>query len=412
MNAPALRFKEFTDEWSQSLIGDVTEVTSSKRVYLSDYVSSGIPFYRGKEISELERGEQPKDILFISRAQFQAYKDKFGSPQKGDLLITAVGTIGNVYRVKGNEDFYFKDGNIIWLRNPHGNTEFLKICLERNVQSIKDSSIGSSQKALTIVELKKIKFFSPTEHEQQKIASFLSKIDQKVSLLSKKHELLVQYKKGVMQKIFSQEIRFKDTVGKNFPEWKIEKISSISSLITKGTTPTSIGCQFTKSGINFIKVESLAANGDFIPNKFAHIDEDCHKKLARSQLEKNDILFSIAGAIGRIAIVKEELLPANTNQALALIRISNEIRLSPQFLFHVLSSESIQKYAIDSTSQLAQANLSLGDLGCIEIPIPSLEEQVKITDFLLFVAKKVEIVNAQLELTKKYKQGLLQQMFI
>ena len=156
----------------------------------------------------------------------------------------------------------------------------------------------------------------------------------------------------------------------------------------------------------------MAANGDFIPNKFAYIDEDCHKKLARSQLEKNDILFSIAGAIGRIAIVKEELLPANTNQALALIRISNEIRLSPHFLFHVLSSESIQKYAVDSTSQLAQANLSLGDLGCIEIPIPSLEEQVKITEFLFFLAKKVEIVNAQLELTKKYKQGLLQQMFI
>lgn len=99
------------------------------------------------------------------------------------------------------------------------------------------------------------------------------------------------------------------------------RLGDVATVITKGTTPTSLGFDFVPEGINFIKIESIAEDGSFIPSKFGHIDSKCNNALKRSQLEENDILFSIAGAIGRTAIVKKEILPANTNQALAIIRI-------------------------------------------------------------------------------------------
>ena len=90
-------------------------------------------------------------------------------------------------------------------------------------------------------------------------------------------------------------------------------------MITKGTTPTTIGYDFLDQGINFVKIESISESGKFLPGKFAHISIECHKELRRSQLENGDILFSIAGALGRVGIVDEEILPANTNQALSII---------------------------------------------------------------------------------------------
>ena len=102
------------------------------------------------------------------------------------------------------------------------------------------------------------------------------------------------------------------------------QLSEIAELITKGTTPTTLGYEFQDEGINFLKIECFGENGEFIENKVAHISEECHEKLKRSQLKSGDILFSIAGAIGRVAIVTEEMLPANTNQALAIIRVADD----------------------------------------------------------------------------------------
>ena len=101
------------------------------------------------------------------------------------------------------------------------------------------------------------------------------------------------------------------------------KLGDIATTITKGTTPTTIGFDFVDKGINFVKIESISDNGSFLKEKFGHIEEHCNKKMQRSQLQENDVLFSIAGAIGRVAIVNKEILPANTNQALAIIRIAN-----------------------------------------------------------------------------------------
>jgi type I restriction enzyme M protein len=159
------------------------------------------------------------------------------------------------------------------------------------------------------------------------------------------------------------------------PEWPIFRLGDICQLITKGTTPTSVGFNFTDSGINFVKIESITDNGQFITSKFAHITQECHDSLSRSQLRKGDVLFSIAGALGRTAVVPEEILPANTNQALAILRLKPEVEVLPQFLEYLLLTDTASEQSAQSMTGVAQQNISLGQLSEYVLPIPPLEVQ-------------------------------------
>ena len=159
------------------------------------------------------------------------------------------------------------------------------------------------------------------------------------------------------------------------------KLGDIATVITKGTTPTSIGFAFQNEGVNFVKIESVDENGNFIFGKFDHISDECHEKLKRSQLQENDILFSIAGAIGRTAIVTKDILPANTNQALAIIRIPQGV-INYSFLLNILQSSIVLEQAEKKKQGVAQLNLSLKDIGDFIIPDISLEQQQEIVDKL------------------------------
>lgn len=156
------------------------------------------------------------------------------------------------------------------------------------------------------------------------------------------------------------------------------RLGDISDKITKGTTPTTNGFKFQTSGINFIKIESITDNGDFIKEKFAHINDECNQALKRSQLKDGDVLFSIAGALGRVAVVDDSILPANTNQALAIISPKSE--LDSRYLAKVLSSELIQKQINGLKVGVAQSNLSLAQVSDFQIPLPPLEIQRQIVE--------------------------------
>lgn len=201
---PKRRFKEFRDgrEWKVKKIREIAELTSSKRVHLSDYVPNGIPFFRGKEISILKNKKFPDDILYITEELYEDIRNKYGVPKSGDILITAVGTLGNVYRVQNNDKFYFKDGNLIWLKNIVEDAKFLEILLDVNRTKVLASAIGSSQKALTMVELNKLEFKFPEAKEQEKIADCLSSLDELIQAQTEKIEELKWHKKGLMQGLF------------------------------------------------------------------------------------------------------------------------------------------------------------------------------------------------------------------
>ena len=156
------------------------------------------------------------------------------------------------------------------------------------------------------------------------------------------------------------------------------KLGDLCHVITKGTTPTSVGFKFENDGVNFVKVESLTSNNGFIPAKFAKISSECNESLKRSQLQKRDILFSIAGALGRTAIVTEDILPANTNQALAIIRLKPNIEIDTRYLLYTLNSDTTKEQSERNKGGVAQQNLSLTQLKNYDVYLPPLPEQERI----------------------------------
>lgn len=180
-------------------------------------------------------------------------------------------------------------------------------------------------------------------------------------------------------------------------EIKTRCLSEISEVITKGTTPTTMGYSFEKSGINFLKIESFDEFGKLIPDKVAFVSEECHEKFKRSQLKKDDVLFSIAGAIGRVSIVTEDMLPANTNQALAIIRINNKSVYIP-YIRLILTSNIVKKQIEKQKQGVAQINLSLKNIGDLEIPLPSYDEQVQYVEIFDKIIRIINNRKKQVEL--------------
>lgn len=172
--AAALYRKTFIDNidpqnlphgWRMGTIGEVCNISSSKRIYESEYTNNGIPFYRGKEITQKKKGAVIDDVIFISKTRYNELVEKFGKPTNGDILLTAVGTIGNSYLVE-EEDFYFKDGNIIWLSGfiSNGFNYYLYDYMQMKEFSsmISEITIGSTQSAITIATLCKQNIIIPS----------------------------------------------------------------------------------------------------------------------------------------------------------------------------------------------------------------------------------------------------------
>src|SRR5574343_472869 len=179
--------KRYPADWMEFRLGDVLDITSSKRIFMSEYVDDGVPFYRGKEIIEKANGIfDVSDQLFINESRFLEIEAKFGSPKEDDILLSSVGTLGVPYLVKKRERFYFKDGNLTWFKNYKEDIypKFLYYWIQSPVgkEKILSSAIGSTQPALTIDGLKKITIELPPVAEQKIIADILATLDQKVDL--------------------------------------------------------------------------------------------------------------------------------------------------------------------------------------------------------------------------------------
>ena len=189
-------------------------------------------------------------------------------------------------------------------------------------------------------------------------------------------------------------------------------LDSITTKITKGTTPTSVGCTFENSGVNFIKSESLGNSRNIDRSKFAFISEQTHEKLKRSQIEKNDILFSMAGMfLGKTGIVTDDLVPANTNQAVAIIRIDTE-KANHEYVYYYLNQRSVVQAVNASSAQSAQPNINLKQIGQIEIDLPERKLQDKIVSILSAIDFKIEKSNQINENLEQQAQAYFQELFV
>ena len=188
------------------------------------------------------------------------------------------------------------------------------------------------------------------------------------------------------------------------------RLGDIATVVTKGTTPTTIGFQFEDSGINFVKIESISEDGTFLKEKFSHISDECNVQMRRSQLQENDILFSIAGAIGRSAIVTKEILPANTNQALAIIRVPKG-KIDYNYLLYALSSSAINQQATQHQQGVAQLNISLKNVSDFLLPIYTEAMQKRIVHNLKKIDKLISLRKQQLAKLDELVKARFVEMF-
>jgi type I restriction enzyme S subunit len=224
-------------EWKEYKLGEICEITSSRRIFLNEYVKKGVPFYRSKEIIEKSKGNNISTELFITQKRYDEIKKKNFVPVENDILITSVGTLGVSYRISKEDFFYFKDGNLTWLRNYSKlvNPMFLLYWLRSNTakEKFNEISIGSTQPAITIQGLKSIVLKLPEYITQTKIAEILCSLDDKIELNNKINQEL----ENLAQTLFKQwfiDFEFPNENGEPYKSSGGEMMDSELGEIPKG----------------------------------------------------------------------------------------------------------------------------------------------------------------------------------
>jgi type I restriction enzyme, S subunit len=329
--------------------------------------------------------------------------------QDGDLVFARTGaSTGKSYLYKP------QDGKLVYagflIRITPSKSKLLPQYVAQFAQSssywqwVDANSMRSGQPGINGRQYADMPIPLPPPPEQTAIAEALGDVDEWIAALEKLIEKKRMVKQGAMQELLTGKRRLPGFSG----EWEEKRLGDECDIVTKGTTPTSIGCDFSVHGINFFKIESLTAEGRILPELLAKIDSETHSILRRSQLQNRDILFSIAGALGRTAIVYESLLPANTNQALSIIRLKKDSALAHAFLLKYLAGPAIQGFIASISVQAAQANLSLEDIRNLLIPVPPLPEQTAIAAVLSDMDEELGLLEAKLAKARLVKRGMMQ----
>lgn len=335
--------------------------------------------YQPKTITSKEIKDKGKYKVFGANGVIGFY-DKYNH-EESEILITCRGATCGTINVSEPQSWVTGNAMVVHPKDKHIlDQRYLYFVL--NNSDLSKTITGAAQPQITRTQLSPFKIPLPPIEIQNQIVSELESYQKVID--------------GAQAVVENWKPSFEVD-----PKWEIVKLCEISERVTKGTTPTTAGFKFQDSGINFVKIESIDDNGYFIDDKFAHIDQKCNEALKRSQLKEGDVLFSIAGALGRVALVSKDILPANTNQALAII--TPKENLNSKYLEEVLRSPLIFNKIDGLKVGVAQYNISLTQVSDFEIPLPSLEIQKQI---VAKIEDERKIVEANRKLIDLFQQKI------
>lgn len=401
INKPKLRFPEFKGGWEKKKLGEDCDVLMCKRIFAEETTENGeIPFYKIGTLGNLPDA-------FISRKLFEEYKYKYNYPKKGEILITCSGTVGKCIPFNG-KDSYYQDSNIIWIDNPSLkiNNEFLyylvyKISWGKLNSTTITRIYGSDLRGINLIYPKDIP-------EQQKIASFLTVVDKKITRLKQKKELLEQYKKGVMQKIFSQKLRFKikNDAGKLVqpPKWEKKKLGEVCD-VRRGASPRPISNPKwfdENSKIGWVRISDVTNSNKYLQKTEQYLSNE---GISKSRLvHRGSMIMSICATIGK---------PIYTNFDVCVhdgFVVFENLTLNKEYLFYYLYFIQLNWYKYGQPG--TQVNLNSEIVNNEFVPVPCYNEQTKIANFLSTLDEKINYCQAQIEKSQQWKKGLLQKMFV
>lgn len=412
-NVPKLRFNDYDGIW-KSL--SIQELIASKAINghldgnhgalyprSEEFTSEGVPYVSANDFAD--------GTLNLNRCKClppeRALKFKKGVARDGDVLFAHNATVGPVTILNTDLDYVILSTTATYFRcSPNKlSNRFLKAYFSTYgfIKQYSRVMSQSTRNQVPITAQRQFEVSLPSLPEQQKIADFLTAVDTKIEQLTRKEELLKQYKKGVMQKIFSQEIRFKADDGSEFPEWEATKLGSV------GVFKSGVGFpdaeQGGREGVPFYKVSdmNLIGNETEMLSANNYVNKEQVVRLKLKPITAPAIIFAKVGA----AIFLERKRKAQNflidNNVMAFIPEADI-----EFMHQLLMQIRISKFA--QTGALPSYNGS--DLATIKINLPKRAEQQKISSFLTSIDRKIEQGNLQTGSAKTFKKGLLQQMFV
>lgn len=337
--------------WEKVKLGDCCEITSSKRIFYSEYAAFGIPFYRSKEIIERSQGKSISEPLYITNQRYDEIKCKFGTPVAGDMLLTSVGTIGIPYIVKATDKFYFKDGNLTWFRRftnkLYPQYLFYWITSKEGVGVLNNVTIGSSQKALTISALKNIEVTLPPIETQRRIADILSAYDDLIENNRKQIKLLEEAAQRLYKEWFV-DLRFPGhehtRIVDGVPEgWEKRCISDIATI-----NESNIPKNYQFNYIEYIDLSSVQ-NG-IIKEKTRYPLVEAPGRAKRVAKDGDIIWGMVRPNLKSFALV---LHPRETDVYSTGLCVLSSKAVPFSYLYYSVTTESFIRYLVNCTNGAA-----------------------------------------------------------
>jgi len=403
---PELRFPAFERKWESKKLGDVgvfkgggTPSTNN-----TDYWVGNIPWISSSDVKE-------NDIINIDITRYLSEKAVDDSaakliPKNSVLFVSRVG-VGKLFVSKKDlctsQDF----ANLIPKKD---NSYYIAYYFLSRSKLLHQYAQGTSIKGFTTGDLKSIPINIPLIEEQQKIASFLTDVDDKITKLTKKKSLLEQYKKGIMQKIFNQELRFKDDDGNVFPKWKTKRLGDLGSTLNglTGKTKENFG-----SGKPYIQYKQIFDSSKINIDNCGLVDITITDK--QTKVQYGDVFFTTSSEtpneIGTASVLLDNVKEMYLNSFCFGFRV-NQLDLYPAFSQFLFRSIDFRKKMIPLAQGSTRYNISKSAFVKLKVSLPNIEEQTKIANFLSDIDVKIEALNTKIEHSKSFKKGLLQKMFV
>lgn len=381
---PELRFPEFNDEWEEKKLGDVLKIGSGK-----DYkhLNSGdIPVYgTGGFMTTVDDFIYDGESIGIGRK---------GTIDKPVFLSGKFWTVDTLFYTHS-----FKDSKPKFIFSIFQNINWKKYNEASGVPSLSKTTI------------EKIKINIPNPIEQQKIASFLTAIDERIQLLQKKKAKLEEYKKSVMQKLFSQDIRFKDEHGNDFPDWEEKRLGEIGDTFNGLTGKTKVDFGEGKPYVQYMQIFS---NSKVNIKDFGLVKIEENEN--QNTVQYGDIFFTTSSEtpneIGTASVMLDEVDEVYLNSFCFGFRPNSLTELVPAFSRYLFRSELFRRKIIKLAQGSTRFNMSKVELMKLKVLLPKEKEQIKIADFLTSLDGAIEAIEAEICGSMKYKKGLLQKMFV
>ncbi|GAB3928132.1 restriction endonuclease subunit S [Larkinella terrae] len=399
---PTLRFPEFEGEWNQHKLED----------FLDEYIEK-VP----------AKTEMP--VLTSSRTGLRLQRDYFNNREldnEGEYKVVPKGYM--TYRhMSDDATFKFNINNLVdrgaiskeypVFTTKNLDSFFLQQLLNQG-NDFKEFAIlqkqGGTRTRLYFKKLKSFITYLPSLPEQQKIVAFLTAIDAKTELIAKKKTLLEQYKKGVMQQIFSQEIRFKDDNGNDFPDWEEKRLGELFTITSSKRVFES---EWTKNGVPFYRtreIVQLSETGIVKNELFISVEMFNQYKLKYGVPKKDDLLVTGVGTIGRVYVVKEADHFYFKDGNIIWLKTLNKV--NSIFVEQLFKTKIIQKQIENNASITTVGTYTIDFAKKTKLPYPSLPEQLKISNFLTAIDAKINAVDQHLRYIKIYRKALFQQLFV